>query len=131
VSDAAVAIIVAVLGGLTGLAALIRANQERRRTGREADKVQAEASATIVGSAGDVVTMLREQMADLHARLDQAEARILLLETEVGTWEEWAERVLDLLDRALDMMSLDKADNIRPDVEDVKKSRPLRRRRET
>jgi predicted trehalose synthase len=112
------------LGG--GLVAALAA---WRKAGREADKAQAEASATIVGSAGDVVTMLREQMADLHARLDQAEARILLLETEVGTWEAWAERVLDLLDRALGMMG-DKAENIRPDVEDVKRSRPLRRRRE-
>ena len=122
-SDVLVAAIVAVAGSLAGLAALIRATRER-------DKVGAEASAAIVGSAGDVVTMLREQMADLHSRLDQAEARILLLETEVGTWEAWAERVLDLLDRALGMMAKDKADGIRSDVDEVKKSRPLRRRRD-
>ena len=101
-TELAIAVIIAIVGGGTGFAALINA---WRTSGPTADKYTADASATIVGGANDVVTMLREQMADLHSRLDQAEARILLLETEVGTWEVWAERVLDLLDRALGMMA--------------------------
>lgn len=121
-SEAVLVAVLTVIGGsLAGLAAL-------RRSGRESDKLAAEATSTIVGSAGDVVTMLREQMADLHSRLDQAEARILLLETEVGTWEAWAERVLDLLDRALGMMAEKQRADLRPDVEEVKATRPLRRR---
>ena len=124
-TELAIAVIIAIVGGGTGFAALINA---WRTSGPTADKYTADASATIVGGANDVVTMLREQMADLHCRLDQAEARILLLETEVGTWEVWAERVLDLLDRALGMMRTEQRSRLADDVDEVKRTRPVRRR---
>ena len=124
------------VAAVTVVGTLVAAWMVRRKSESEADqaaaladKAAAEATTTIVGSAADVVAMLREQMADLHRRLDRAEARIVLLETEVGTWEIWAERVLDLLDRALGMMATDQAANLRPDVEAVHNTRPPKRRR--
>jgi hypothetical protein len=116
-----ITIITIVAGSLAGLAAVIKAT-------REVDKSKADAGATIVSSAADVVEMLREQMSDMKCRLDNAEERLLLLEKTVGTWEAWAEHVLDILDRALGMMAEEQRNRLTKDVEEVRRTRPPRSR---
>jgi len=112
-----VAFITAAGGSLIGWAAL-------RKSGAEAKKSSADASSTIVDSASEVVKILREQMVAQGLALSATNARVMQLEITVGTWEGWAEKVLDLLDRALAMLEEEQRAKIQADVAVVKKTRP-------
>lgn len=114
-----VAFVTAVGGSVAGLAAL-------RRSGSEAAKANAEAAGSIVGASQDVVTLLREQMADMAAREDHRDRRLMALEVTVGAWEGWAERVLGLLDRAMEMLAVEQREKLRHDVDAVRREKPPR-----
>jgi len=119
-------IIVALLAALGGTAAGFAA---LRKSGAEAGKASAEAADSIVGSAGEVVKLLRDQMAEMAKREDARDDRLLSLERTVGSWEGWAERVLDVLDRAVALLGEEHRAKLREDVQEVKASRPIRHRR--
>lgn len=103
---------IAVIGSGAGWAAW-------RRASSESEKDRASASRDIVGGAGDLAKLLREQMAEMDDRLER-------VEYSVGLWENWAERVLDLLDRALGMIASEHAAAFRAEVEEAKRTRPAR-----
>lgn len=115
-------------GSFIGLAAL-------RKSGSEASKSSSEAAAVIAGASADIVTQLREQMADLNSRLTEeechtraADARINHLEDIVETWENWASRVLAILDRSLSMLAPEQAVKLEPEVKTIKRTKPIGRR---
>lgn len=115
-------------GAFVGLAAL-------RRSGSEASKSSADAVASIMGASADVVKQLREQVADLNARLTEEEMhtrrsdyRINHLEDVVESWETWADRVLAILDRSLAMLGPEQAVKLTPEVKKIKSTKPVGRR---
>jgi hypothetical protein len=108
------------LGGLAvGLVAL-------RKAGAEAKKTSADTGGVLIDSAGDVVKMLREQMAAQQVQITDNTARVQSLEVTVGSWESWAERVLTLLDRAVGMLEEEQRARLVSDVAEVKRTRPVR-----
>jgi len=113
------AFIIALVGSGAGWAAWRRAVAENA-------KDNAEAGRAIVGGAGDLAKLLREQMAEMAARLDAQEVRIHSLEVTVGSWEGWAERVLTILDKAMAMLAAEQRAKIETEVARVKKTRPPR-----
>jgi hypothetical protein len=114
-----IAAITVIGGSLAGIAALLKA-------GKEASKSSAEAANVLVDASGDVVKMLRENMADMRSRMDREEDRISHLEGVVGSWEGWADKVLDILDRAMSMLAEEQKTNLQREVERAKKTRPPR-----
>jgi hypothetical protein len=115
-------------GSFVGLAAL-------RKSGSEASKSSSEAAAVIAGASADIVTQLRDQMADLNNRLTDEEcqgkeraARIDHLEDIVETWENWANRVLAILDRSLSMLAPEQAVKLEPEVKTIKGTKPVVKR---
>lgn len=85
-----VASLVALVGALGGVAAFMRAGADR--------------SKVIVEAANTVVGMLSVQVTSLDARLIATDARLMSLEVTVGSWELWASRCLNLLDRAISLL---------------------------
>ncbi len=107
------------LGGLAvGVVALRKAGAEQR-------KADADAGGVLIDSAGDVVRLLREQMAAQQTQITEMSARLMSLEQTVGSWESWAERVLELLDRAVGMLEEEQKQRLAGDVAEVKKARPM------
>jgi hypothetical protein len=106
-------------GSLVGLAQL-------RKSGDEARKTAADATSVIIGASALVVKQLREQIDDLAVRLDESESRILHLETSVSTWENWADRVLAVLDKSFSMLGVEQADRVDDDIKKIKRARPRR-----
>jgi hypothetical protein len=104
------ALVTAVGGVLVGIA-------QWRKSGREADKASADAAGALVTASGDVVKMLHDELDGLKARVDH-------LERSVGSWEEWADRVLSILDKAVGMLSDEERDGLRTDVEHARTTRP-------
>jgi hypothetical protein len=78
-----VALAIALIGGAGGIAALM--------------KVNADNSKVVSEGATNVVKMLRDQINDLDARLGA-------LEAYAQAWEEWGERVEQLLETAIEAM---------------------------
>ena len=118
----ATAVIVALItvvggGGLLGWAAL-------RRSGKEADKLNAEAASTLVTSASSVVDMLHEQMIQQAARQESTDSRVEALEHTVIAWDGWADKVLDILDRAFGMLTIEQKASMLPDVTQARETRP-------
>jgi len=106
-------------GSLVGLAQL-------RKSGDEARKTAADATSVIIGASALVVKQLREQIDDLAVRLDESESRILHLETSVSTWENWADRVIGVLDKSFSMLGAEQADRVDEDIKKIKRARPRR-----
>ena len=124
-----VSFITAVGGLAVGLVAL-------RKAGAESRKTNADASGVLVDSAGDVVKLLRDQMAAQQAQLEAQQRQIIensgairSLEETVGSWENWVERVLQLLDRAVGMLEEEQKQRLIHDVAEVKDTRPMRSHR--
>lgn len=116
------AIVTSVSGLVVGLAALRKASSETRKN-------DADASGAIVDSASDVVKMLREQMAAQQEQIHEMSVRVQALEVTVGSWESWAEKVLQLLDRAVAMLEEEQRQRLMQEVADVKQTRPIRSRK--
>ena len=104
-------------GGLLGWAAL-------RKSGKEADKYNAEAASTLVGAADDVVRLLRDEMAKQAARQESTDARVEALEHTVIAWDGWADRVLDILDRAFGLLTAEQKATLLSDVTQARETRP-------
>jgi len=85
-----IAILVAILGGLGGVAAL-------RKSGAEEAKVITDAAATTVGILRGEFDDLRHQVEVLEPLRD----RVTEIELELGRFEEWGTKVLDVLDQAI------------------------------
>src|SRR5574343_281990 len=112
-------IIVALItaGGLGGWAAL-------RKSASEADKAAADAANAIMDAAEKAVSVVSRRLEEAEHRVAEAERRIVALEEQVGLWEDWAERVLGVLDQAISLLGDDHAAKLRVDVDAVKHDRP-------
>lgn len=106
-------------GTIAGLFAL-------RRSNKEADNQQAQATANMVGAADDVVALVRVQLAEQTEHIHRMDERIQTLETAISAWDGWADRVLDILDRAFKMLSEEQKAELLQDVENARSSRPPR-----
>jgi len=103
---ALLAILIAVIGGAGGIAALM--------------KVNADNSKVVSEGATSVVKMLRDQVADLDARLS-------MLEQYADAMEGWSERVLDLTVKAIESLPEVDRDPFRFEHDSLALSRPRRR----
>lgn len=102
----AVALVVAILGGAGGLAALL--------------KVQADNSKTVSEGATNVVKLLRDQVTDLDQRLSVVEEYSHEMET-------WSVKVTDLLEKAIAQIPEVKRHPFRSEAEALGAARPRRR----
>lgn len=122
-SGVLVAVLTVAGGSLVGLAALVTA---LRKAGPEADKSGAEATAALLGASKEVVALLRQQMDEQAERLAVTDSRVEALEATVMAWDGWADRVLDILDRAVGMLSEEQRAALRPDIEHARETRPVK-----
>lgn len=96
-----VASVAAVLGAIGGLAAVVRVGSER-------DKTSAEATNT-------VVNILRQQIKDMDERLQE-------LERHVSRFDEWADSVMDFIDR----VTSDQPSEVHLEAAAIRRARPRR-----
>lgn len=106
-------------GTIAGLFAL-------RKSNKEADNQQAQAAANMVSAADDVVVLMRSQMAEQTAKIEAMDGRIETLETAITAWDGWADRVLEILDRAFGMLTDEQKAGLLEDVESARGTRPPR-----
>jgi len=105
-----VALAIALIGGAGGFAALL--------------KVNADNSKVVSEGAANVVKMLREQIADLDARLES-------VEQYADAMEQWGEKVSSLLSRAIDAMPEPTREPFRHDANVLGETRPRRNKPRT
>jgi len=133
-------LLIAFFGGsfLMGLAAVIKSRREAENEAAQARASQAQAAATMVGTADDVVILVRREMAEQIAkvkaqgeemaqyRMRQAEdeGRIDALEDAVTAWDGWADSVLAILDRAVGLLTEEQRQTLSGDIEHARATRP-------
>jgi hypothetical protein len=98
-------IVIAALGSIGGFAALM--------------KVNADNSDTIADGASKVVTMMNERMDDTEARVDA-------LEEYAYHFDNWADKLVSLVDRAIALLPLDVQKSFRHEADEVRQARPRR-----
>jgi hypothetical protein len=101
-----IGLIIAILGSLGGFAALM--------------KVNADNSKTISEGAANVVTLMRTQIHENSTRIDA-------LEGYASRFDEWSDKVLDLLSRTIDALTEPQRSTFRDEEEAIAASRPQRR----
>jgi len=101
-----VSVIIAIIGSIGGFAALM--------------KVNADNSKTISEGAVNVVEMLQEQIDINSKRLDA-------LEGYASRFDDWADKISSLLNRAITQMPEPPRESFRQEATDVHNARPKRR----
>jgi hypothetical protein len=101
-----VAVAIAILGSLGGFAALM--------------KVNADNSKTISEGAVNVVEAMQKQIESNTARLEA-------LEGYASRFDDWADKVTTLLERAIDNMPEPPRESFRTEADAIAKARPKRR----
>jgi hypothetical protein len=117
-----VAFLTAAGGSVAGFAAL-------RKAGAEAGKSTAEATGAIVGSAGAMVTILRDQIEQMQRDMDEDRKRLQALEDHVRAWDSWADKAFAILDRSLGLIPEDQRAGLQVEVQKVRTSRPAHHRK--
>ena len=102
-----VAIVIAALGSVGGFAALM--------------KVNADNSKTVSEGASNVVRMMQE-------RMDEQEARLEALEGYTQRFDDWGDKVISLLNRAIESMTEPPRESFRAEAASAAEARPTRRR---
>ena len=102
-----VSIIIAILGSIGGVAALL--------------KVSAENSNTVADGAKKVVDLMDGRLADSEKRLDSLEAYI-------EHFDAWADKLLDILDRAITKVPDSLREELVQESNKLKNIRPRRGR---
>lgn len=101
-----VSVMIAAIGSVGGFAALM--------------KVNADNSKTVSEGATNVVKLLRDQVADLDARM-------YAVELYAQQMEVWSGEVTDLLTKAIDQLPQPKQDPFRNQAEALSRARPRRK----
>lgn len=108
-----VSLVVAILGAIGGLAAVL--------------KVNADNSNTLAGGAKSVSEGAKTVVDMMVERMDEQDARVESIELYVAHFDVWADRLIDILDRAITLLP----DAMRKDFEiesrNLKHTRPNRR----
>jgi len=114
-----IAIIAAILGGLGGVAAIL--------------KVQADNSSAVAGGAKAVSEGAKNLIDLMNDRMDEGEAQIAANTARLDTLEEyvthfdaWADRLIGILDRAVTMLPDALRAQFEVETKDLKESRPKR-----
>jgi hypothetical protein len=110
-------------GGIIGLFALFRSNKKLDEEEQNDRDAQAQAAANMIGAADDVVRLVREEMAK---QMESTNERISVLEETVTAWDGWADRVLEILDRAVGLLSEEQRSALLPDIDHARETRPPR-----
>ena len=101
-----IALIGTMIGGLTGLAAIMRSNADRGKT--------------VAEGAGIVVGMLERRVTEL-------EQRLMALEEYLDLQEKWADKIVDLLERSIQQADPAHAAALEQEADILKRTRPIRR----
>jgi DNA repair ATPase RecN len=107
------AILVAILGSVGGFATLM--------------KVNADNSKTISEGATNVVEMLQAQTERQQHQINAALARLDALEGYASRFDDWADKISSLLNRAINQMPDPPRESFRQEATDVHLARPKRR----
>jgi hypothetical protein len=107
-----VALIVAVLGALGGLAAFLKVTSDNARSVGEGAK-------SVSDGAKTVVDLMNERITSNEGRLDS-------LEDYVVHFDVWADRLLDILDRAITMLPDALRTQFESEATKIKTTRPKR-----
>lgn len=102
-----ISIVIAILGSIGGVAALL--------------KVSAENSNTVAEGAKKVVDMMETRLVDSEKRLDSVEAY-------VEHFDAWADKLLDILDRAISKVPDTLKEDFTNESNVLRNSRPRRGR---
>jgi len=108
-----IAVIAALVGGAGGFAALM--------------KVNADNSKTISEGAANVVEMLQKQNARQQVAIDANSKRLDALEGYASRFDDWADKISSLLNRAIEQMPEPPRESFRQEATDVHRARPKRR----
>lgn len=133
-------LLIAFFGGsfLIGVAAVVKSRKEADNEDAQAQQARAQASATMVSTADDVVALVRKEMAQMASKMGaqgeemaryrekqaEDECRIDALEDAVMAWDGWADSVLAILDRAVGLLTEEQRLTLSSDVEHARSTRP-------
>lgn len=105
-----IAVLVAIIGGGAGLAALSRSGADQSKTFSE--------------SAQIVVDLMKEQTLSLKGELDSLAKRTEAIELEMSDVKHWGERVLDVLERAIQHIPLPAQQEFKAEAEQLRENKP-------
>ena len=105
-----IAVLVAVIGGGAGLAALSRSGADQSKTFSE--------------SAQIVVDLMKDQTLTLKGEIDDLRHRTTAIENEMADVKHWGERVLDVLERAIQHIPLPVQDEFKQEAEHLRENKP-------
>ena len=105
-----IAVLVAIIGGGAGLAALSRSGADQSKTFSE--------------SAQIVVDLMKDQTLTLKGEIDDLRTRTTAIETEMADVKHWGERVLDVLERAIQHIPLPTQEEFKQEAEHLRENKP-------
>ena len=114
-----VAVLIAVVGGLGGLAAILKVQ------GENTNSLAAGAKAVSEG-AKNVVELMSERMDESEVQISANSARLDTLEDYVANFDSWADRLLSILDRAITMLPDALRGQFESESHELKRTRPKR-----
>lgn len=111
-----IAFVLAVIGGFGGLAAFLKVTSDNAKSVGDGAK-------SVSDGAKTVVELMSEQVASNSRRIDD-------LEVYVSHFDAWADRLLDILDRAVTMLPEALRVQFESEAHTLKSTRPRRSREE-
>lgn len=114
-----VAVLIAILGALGGIAAIMKVQSDNSSSVAVGAKAVSEGAKT-------VLDMMNERLDDQEAHSEANTVRLDALEAYVVHFDEWADRLLDILDRAITMLPDALRSQFETEATSLKATRPKR-----
>jgi hypothetical protein len=114
-----IAVIVAIIGGLGGMAAILRVQSDNTNSLASGAKAVSE-------GAKNVVELMGERLDETEAQIAINSDRLAVLEAYVTSFDSWADRLLSILDRAITMLPDALRNQFESESNELKASRPKR-----
>jgi len=114
-----IAVIVAIIGGLGGIAAILRVQSDNTNSLASGAKAVSE-------GAKNVVELMGERLDETEAQIAINSDRLAVLEAYVTSFDSWADRLLSILDRAITMLPDALRSQFESESSELKASRPKR-----
>lgn len=115
----AVAVIIAVLGALGGLAAVLKVQSDNSSSVATGARAVSEGAKT-------VIDLMNDRLDDTEAHAEANTKRIDALEDYIAHFDDWADRLLDMLDRAITVLPDALRVVFETEASALKQSRPKR-----